>query len=421
MIIREQFSIQLHKDNEKAHAKIDGVVPKDMIQAVRGEVLQKIGESKKIDGFREGNAPLEVVEREVGLLEIWRQGAQEVILKHFAEIVAGEAVVPLGQPQLQITSIADKSDVSFQIQFYIMPEVALPDYRGLLQKLEKPEEPKPATDKEVEAVLLDVRRGLYKKAHPEKDFPKDDSELPELTDAYVQELSQQHTDVESFKKGVRESITQEKAMQARAVFRQKILDTIADGTTVTIPEIMVEEESKRAYGEMKAHAEHFNTTIEDYLKAQNMSEGKLWEQLRDDARKRAKVQLVMNTISTQENIRANIDEVTREVERFKKKQTDMTDDQIHTYITSLLTNEAVIQSLEKIAIERKGFARIVGNKSIVDAVSYTYTNKGGVAEWLKAPVSKIGIRLTSYRGFESLPLRMGGRRLCVGVVSTHPF
>ena len=354
MTTQEQFAIQTHKDNEKAHAKIEGVVPKDMISAVRDEVLKKIGENKKIDGFREGNAPSDIVEREVGSLEVWRQSAQEVIIKHFADIVAGEGVVPLGQPQLQITSVADKSDVSFQIQFYIMPEVKLPDYKTLLQTIEKPEEPKEATDEEVETVLLDVRRGLYKKAHPEKDFPKDSSELPELTDAYVQEVSQQYQDVESFKKGVRDSVTHEKVMQARAAFRQKILDTITDNATITIPEIMIEEESKRAYEDMKAQAKHFNTTIEEYLKAQNMSEGKLWEQLRDDARKRARVQLIMNTISTQDNINANIDEVEKEVERFKKKQTDMTDDQIRTYITSLLTNEAVMQSLEKIVTEKIG-------------------------------------------------------------------
>ena len=83
-----------------------------------------------------------------------------------------------------------------------------------------------------------------------------------------------------------------------------------------------------------------------------MSEGRLWERLRDEARKRAKIQLLLNTISTKEHIHANIDEVQQEVERFKKKQTDMTDEQIHTYITSLLTNEAVIQSLEKIVAEK---------------------------------------------------------------------
>lgn len=353
MTTQEQFSIQTHKDNKKAHTKIEGVVPKDMISKVYDEVLQKIGKNKKINGFRQGTAPAEVVEREVGSLEVWRQGAQEVITKHFAEIVAGEEVVPLGQPQLQITSIADKGDVSFNMQFYVMPEVTLPEYKVLLQNLEKPEEPKGATDEEVQQVLLDVRKGLYKKAHPEKDLPKDESDLPELTDTYIQEISQQHKDIESFKKGVQESITQEKALQARALFRQKIIDTIVENTTITIPEIMVEEESKRAYDEMKSQANHFNTTIEEYLKAQNMSEGKLWEQLRDDARKRAKIQLILNTISTQENIHANIDEVQKEVERFKKKQTDMDDDQIHTYITSLLTNEAVVQSLEKIATEKQ--------------------------------------------------------------------
>ena len=353
MTTQEQFSIQTHKDSEKAHAKIEGVVPKDMINKVYNEVLQKVGKSKKINGFREGAAPPEVVEREVGSLEVWRQGAQEVITKYFAEIVAGEEIVPLGQPQLQITSIADKGNVSFQIQFYTMPEVKLPEYKALLQKLEKPEKPEVATDDEVQQVVLDVRKGLYKKAHPEKDFPKNKDDLPELTDAYIQEISQQHKNIESFKKGVQESITQEKALQARALFRQKIIDTITENTAITIPEIMIEEESKRAYEEMKTQASNFNTTIEEYLKAQNMSEGKLWEQLRSDARKRAKMQLIMNTISTQENIHADIDEVQKEVERFKKKQTDMDDDQIHTYITSLLTNEAVIQSLEKIATEKK--------------------------------------------------------------------
>ena len=119
-----------------------------------------------------GNAPPEIVEREVGSLEIWRQGAQEVIIKHFADIVAGEEIVPLGQPQLQITSIADKGDVSFQIQFYMMPKVTLPEYKTLLQELEKPEEPKPATDEEMQQILVDMRRGLYKKAHQKKIFRK---------------------------------------------------------------------------------------------------------------------------------------------------------------------------------------------------------------------------------------------------------
>ena len=74
MTTQEQFSIQTHKDNQKAHAKVEGIVPKDMTGKVYDEVLQEIRKSKKIDGFREGTAPPEIVEREVGSLEVWATG-----------------------------------------------------------------------------------------------------------------------------------------------------------------------------------------------------------------------------------------------------------------------------------------------------------------------------------------------------------
>lgn len=345
---REKFSIKTTKDVQASQAKIEGIVPKEEIEKVKDTVLEQLGKEKKVDGFREGKVPKDVVEREVGSLEVWRRGALEVISKNFAEIITEEKVVPLGQPQMQITSVADKSDVSFQVEFYTMPEVQLPEYKQLLQEIEKPKEPGEATEEEVQQVVTDVRKGLYKKAHPEKDFPADDAELPELTDEYIREISQQHKDMESFLKGVRESVTREKAMQARAQFRQKILDTVLENTTINIPKIMIEEDSKRGYEELKAQAEHFGTTIEEYLKSQKMTEEKLWEQIRKDSERKAKTQIILNTISTQENIRANIDEVQREVERFKKRDATMDEGQMRTYIETLLTNEAVMQSLEKI-------------------------------------------------------------------------
>lgn len=351
MTIQEKFSIRTQKDEDKSHAKIEGVIPKGEIEGVKKAVLERLKKKKKVDGFRDGNAPAHIMEKEIGSLEIWRQSAQEVITKNFAEIMAEEKMVPLGRPQMQITSITDKSDVSFSIQFYTMPEINLPEYKTLIGRLEKPEEPKGATDEEVQKVVTDVQKDLYRKAHPEKDIPKDKKNLPEITDEYIREISQQYKNVESFLRGVRESITKEKALQARALFRQKILDTVIENTKINIPKIMIEEDSKRAYEDIKKHAEHFNTTIEEYLKAQNMTEKKLWEQIRSDADRRAKAQLVMNAISAQEHIHADKDEVKREVERFKKKETGMDENQLHTYIETLLTNEAVVQALEKIVIE----------------------------------------------------------------------
>ena len=57
----------------------------------------------------------------------------------------------------------------------------------------------------------------------------------------------------------------------------------------------------------------------------------------------------MNAISAKEHIHADKDTIEKEVVRFKERATDMTKEQIYTYIESLLTNEAILQFLEKTA------------------------------------------------------------------------
>ena len=136
-------------------------------------------------------------------------------------------------------------------------------------------------------------------------------------------------------------------MQAHMNHRQKLLDAIIEKTTIRIPDILIEEEKNRAYEDFKKQAEQFNTTVENYLKAQNMTEEQLMKQFRDDAKKRAQVQLVLNAISAEKHIHPDKKQVEEEIQRFKKRNNDMTDDQIRTYIESILTNEAVLQVLEQ--------------------------------------------------------------------------
>ena len=344
---QQTFSLEIQKDEEKSHAEITGTVPREKIEEVRTSVLERLQKQKKIDGFRDGTAPLDIVERTVGSLEVWRQSTHEVIMRHFPEIVAEEGLAPLGSPNLQLTSMPVNGDVAFRISFFTMPKVTLPDYAAIVRAMDDPKAPEPATDEEVQQIVNDVRRSLYKKAHPEKQPPTDEKDLPELTDEYIQEISQQYKDRESFLKGVRESITAEKKMQARAMFRESMLDAIIAKTAITIPDVVVEEDSKRAYTDLEKQAERLGTTIAQYLKEQNINEEQLRGQLKEESKKRAHLQLVMNAISAKEHIHPDSKDVEKEVARFRDRAGDMTDEQVHTYIESILTNEAVMQFLEK--------------------------------------------------------------------------
>lgn len=347
MSTKDLLSLKISRDEEKSLVNIDGIVPKQNIEDVRAKVLERLSKEKKIDGFRDGNAPIDVVEKEIGSLDVWQHSAHEVIMEKFPEFIAEENLVPLGQPNLQFTSIPDKGDVAFNMNFYVMPTVELPELNTLKDAIGIPEKAEEATDEEVDQAVVDVRRGLYKRANPEKEFPQDVNELPELTDECVQEISQQYKGIDDFLKGIRESITKEKGIKARSQHRQKILDELAKNTNISIPENVVEEEAQRGRSEIETQAKSMGTTIEEFLKEQKTTEDEFMNKLREDAKMRSKIQLILNHISAKENIYANPEDVKKEVERFKGKEHGMSDDQLHVYLSSILANESVIQFLEE--------------------------------------------------------------------------
>ena len=298
-----------------------GTIPKERIEAVRQQVIDRLRKEKKIDGFREGTAPDTVIEQAVGSLEIWRQSAYEVIMLEFPEMIAAEKVAPLGQPQLQLISIPDRGAVSFRVTFFTMPQVQLPEYLTIAQAVPKPGKIETVSDEEVQQTVLDIRRGLYRKEHPEAEMPESEEKLPELTDDQVQEISPTHRDKESFMNHLQESIIAEKNMQLQMEYRQKMLDAIIEKTTMNIPDILIEEDAKRAYEDFKKQAERFNTTVEKYIEAQQMTEAQLMEQFRQDAKKRSEVQLLLNAISAEKHIHPDAKQVEQEMERFKKEIT----------------------------------------------------------------------------------------------------
>lgn len=348
MNTKETFSLTIVRDEKRSRVTIEGVVPKDKIEAVYPSVVAQAGQDQKIDGFREGKVPASVVETKVGSFELWRKSAHTVVMDVFPTIVLEEKLVPLGMPALQLTSIADKGDAQFKIEFATMPVVEIPEYATALKDVAPLETETEATKEEVQMVLHDVRRSLYKKAHPEKSVPEDDAVLPEITDEYIREITNQYKDLASFTEGIKESINREKKVEARSKFRQRILDALLEHTQIVVPENVIEEESKRAHEEMKSQAKALNTSVEEYLKANEMTEEQLWEQLRTDAEKRSQVQFVLSAIGNKEEIYADPAEIDREMNRFKDRVGGaMTEDQMRVYLESLLSNEAVIQFLEK--------------------------------------------------------------------------
>ena len=344
------FSLTVKKNEDKTHIRLTGVVPVSAIERHRATVLDRLRKTTKIDGFRDGTAPDDLVEKTVGDLEVWRQCGVVAITDAFPSLIAESGFTPVSQPSLQLTAVPIRGDISFSVDFFTVPAIDLPDYRAALASCGAKKEPTDVTDDEVDAVLLDVRKGLFRDAHPEKSIPTDDGDLPALTDERIASLSGTCKDVASFRKKIREEIAGEKRREAKRVHRERLLTAIMESLgDIAVPEIMIEEGAKESREEFALQAERLGTTIERYCETENITEDSLRKSFKDQARQRSKTQILLNAIREKENINPSRESVDKEVDRYKKRVGGGDEEKVRVYIETTLANEAVLQHLESLA------------------------------------------------------------------------
>lgn len=345
--IQNTFSVTTEENKAIASIRLSGVVPASVIEKHRTSTLEDLQKTTTIDGFRQGTAPLTQIEKKVGELEVWRQSSINAITEAFPTIIAESTFIPVSQPNLQLSSVPIRGDVGFTIDFFTLPAITLPDYRTILSTLDPLKPVKTVEESAVEQVILDVRRGLYRNAHPEKPLPTDDKHLPELTDETVASLTSTCSDVANFRKKIRDDLLTERQEEERQLHRETILTKIKDAVgTIVIPEILIEEGAKDDREAFELRAKRLGTTVEAYCKDQNIQEEDLQKDLRERAKKRSEVQLILNAIREKETINPDKEMVEKELKRFKERSGEADEEKARIYIETMLANESVLTFLE---------------------------------------------------------------------------
>jgi len=93
---------------------------------------EKIARDIKIDGFRPGHAPIEMVKKKVGEITILEEAANLAINKTIGEIFEkhlGEDQ-PIGRPDIRITKLAPGNPLEYKIIAVILPKVELGEYKN---------------------------------------------------------------------------------------------------------------------------------------------------------------------------------------------------------------------------------------------------------------------------------------------------
>lgn len=93
----------------------------------------KLAEKVKIEGFRPGKAPIEILKQKVGEMAILEEAAHVAIHKTIDDIVDQNTMgrQAVGQPKVEITKLAPGNPFEYKVVTSIMPTVALGKYKDL--------------------------------------------------------------------------------------------------------------------------------------------------------------------------------------------------------------------------------------------------------------------------------------------------
>lgn len=114
----------------------------------------KISKEVKIDGFRSGKIPYDVLKQKVGEMSIYEEAARIAIDKTLEEAVKkGTKKQPVGQPKVDIVKLAPDNDLEYKVVMSLLPEVKLGEYKDMNIKRKTIKIP----EKEIEKKLKELQ------------------------------------------------------------------------------------------------------------------------------------------------------------------------------------------------------------------------------------------------------------------------
>lgn len=145
-------------------AKLTVEVSFDELKPALDKAYQTIAKQVNVPGFRRGKVPPAIVDRQIGRGAVLDQALNEAVPSLYVQALQENELVPLAQPEIEVTKLEDGDVLEFVAEVDVQPTVEVPDYDGL----EVTVDDAVVTDADVEeqvqflrerfATLLDVER-----------------------------------------------------------------------------------------------------------------------------------------------------------------------------------------------------------------------------------------------------------------------
>ena len=273
-------------------------IPLETVQAHEARELRAMGQTVSLPGFRKGKVPEALLREHINPVHLLEETAETAVRAAIQDIVESEKLETIGMPKVTLQTLAPQKPILFTVRFAIEPNVKLPDYQAIGKEIFlRPSEPKVA----------------------EKD-PTEEA-----------------------------GHTHDHANDVRAARRNEALTTIVRKATVTVPELLIEQELARYIDNRDAELERLGLSLDAFLKETKKTEKDLEKEDRAMIESRIRTSFVFRKIQETNNINASEREISAKVDALKHYYPNEHPQNLHRQAAAEVIEEKIFALIEPTA------------------------------------------------------------------------
>lgn len=313
------------------------------VQPTWDQTLTRLSADLEIPGFRKGQAPLNMVESQLG------SKLQDEVLKVampnlLIEALKGTDIIPIDYPKYDLISFVKGNQLQFKATITNRPIVTIGNYKTI--KASRPAI-KPVTDEEIEKVVADLFKrwkarnpsqpsagssgslNFQSGTQPQSAPTNGQNEGPD--DVFAKAMGA--TSLSDLKDKIRKDLEANVKYNNELDYEEVILQEVEKITTVELPDILIADELNRMLVSLQRRVADMGLLLEDYLKGQNKTLEQLKNEWKPQAEKNVRMELGLAEIARAENVTVSDSELQAEVEKITdprvKKQFEGQEPRLH--------------------------------------------------------------------------------------------
>ncbi len=145
-----------------------------------------------------------------------------------------------------------------------------------------------------------------------------EQELPEINDEFVKDISEFDT-LDELKADTREKLEKSKAEQAENKMKNSVIEAVFNANDIDVPAPLVEQEIDNQMTQFDQQLRSQGMDLETYMKYLGKEPAEFRDEVRDEAAKKVKTQMIVTAVAEQEGFEASEDEISEELEKMAQQ------------------------------------------------------------------------------------------------------